>query len=342
MLRVGDDPGDPVFFYGGLYDTWADEGHHDDAWRWDASAGRWEELAQSATRPSPRSGFAYAEGTFNFFAEQPGPPVFVAGGRCSPAGLPTLCDDAWRATWDGSQLAWLQGPTGGTEPSARVGAAGLLVDNGLYPRFRAYGGQLGNQSVVAEDWTFAGAGQVDSFENGTWSLEADAAWPALFDAAAVPVPYSGGNRAYVVGGFNVSGEPQAGVWVSPLSAGPGDDWLSVSMNGAGELPARGGATANVIDSGTVLVFGGDGATGPLADLWLFSCTEESDITDCVSVDVTALPSVDVRPEPRAHHAARYDAASDTLWIFGGYGGGRDGVMRELWSVSPVVAGLVTP
>ncbi len=337
LLGAGEDEaGDPVVFYGGFYETWQDDADYDDAWRWDVSAGRWQVLPQSALRPSPRSSFAYAEGDLAG-EHRSGPPLFVAGGRCEEAGSFTLCDDLWRGTWTGSELVWTEGPAPDPKPSARVAAAGAIIDSGPYPRFRVYGGQRADLSVLDEDWTFSGAGVVSSFENGTWSLETGTGWPARSRAALVPSRFSGGNRAYLVGGYDGSGVPQAGVWVSPLNLDASDEWQPVDFDADGPLPARAGASATAVSSGTVVVYGGEGQSGPLDDVWLFRCLDELDASHCSSHDVTASIAGHV-PDARAHHSALYDPETDTLWIFGGYGSVSDAdTPRELWSLAPLAA-----
>jgi len=77
------------------------------------------------------------------------------------------------------------------------------------------------------------------------------------------------------------------------------------------------------DAGTVLLFGGEGESGLLADTWSF---------DIGAHEWKQTPLSGASPPARAGHAMMFDPVARQFLVFGGRG--TDGLLADLWAIDP--------
>lgn len=100
-------------------------------------------------------------------------------------------------------------------------------------------------------------------------------------------------------------------------------WTNLTSSLSVAPPARTGATlVDDLHDGYLLLFGGEGASGPLGDAWRFSGGSWSPLAAVGG----AVPS------PRTDAAAAYDAADNLVLLFGGIGAS-DTALGDTWTYS---------
>jgi hypothetical protein len=264
----------------------------DDLWLYDLAAGTWQQLSPEGSVPAGRFGHVavWVDGVG----------LVVWSGQADAA---TFFDDIWAYDPDG--LAWTKLANGGDVPLARYGSCGAIGPDGrlwishgfthdegrffdtkaydfaagawanMTPadgdvpvlrclhdclwtpdgRFVLYGGQTTGVPAIGDMWTW----QTEP-PPGHWLEQSQPpAPPRQLYALGVL-----GERAFIFGGGGRNGEPLGDLWLLDLAA-----LAMIEASPAGEAPAaRSGATL-VADPARerLLLFGGKGAAGELADMW---------------------------------------------------------------------------
>ena len=259
-----------------------------DLWRYDLAADSWTELEPSGESPSPRFGHVA---------------VWVAGVGLviwsGQAGA-DFFSDVW--TYDPLANEWRELPATGAIPPARYGSCGGLgpdgrlwishgftEDTGRFADTRAYDFTSGEWTDLTPDgtlpverclhdclWTPDGrlvlyAGQTTgapaigdlwtyAVATGEWT-KGPTPEPEPRQLYAITAL---GGTAFVFGGGAQDGSPLDDLWLLDLSS---LEWSAAQP--VGSLPAaRSGATLIADpEHSRVLLFGGRGAEGELADLW---------------------------------------------------------------------------
>ncbi len=254
-----------------------------DTWTWDGSA--WTQRAP-ATSPPPLESAAMA---YDAASHQ----LLLVGGA-GPGGQPTA--NTW--TWDGTTWTQLAPPA---SPPARA-AASLVYDPAtatavLFGGFAASGASLGDTwswdgttwkaaaPVDAPPSRGAAAAAYDAVDGvvivsggrtGTQVLGDTWAWNgvdwAQRNPSAAPSPRQDAVMAALGDGMGAAlfaGTPGGAAGPSAalddLWTWDGDRWVATPASGA--PPARGGAALAGGPGGTLVLFGGIGASGVLGDTW---------------------------------------------------------------------------
>ncbi|MGI0132335.1 MAG: Kelch repeat-containing protein [Thermoplasmata archaeon] len=263
---------------------------------WTFHAGNWTEIYPATSPPVPYpDGFAYdpADGVV----------VYTNTLNYTIAGV--------EMTWTFSAGNWTNvNPTSG--PVSRLGPAEAF--DGADGYLLLFGG-LG-YSYFADTWSFVG---------GNWSnrtpLTPSPRWDAAiaYDAADAKVLLFGGDGCSPVGGGCTL---SAGTFLNDTWAFSGREWTQLFPTVSPPARSRAGLVYDAAD-GTILLFGGVGALGPLNDTWTFA-----------SGAWTRVPTTSA-PSPRSATQMVYDAHDGVVLLFGGdpqYPANRDiGGLRDTWS-----------
>ena len=314
-----------VLLFGGAGDRTV--GRHNDLWAFDGTT--WTQLApdNNAAGPSPRAAMGV------FFDTRDGA-LDVAGGL----GSDGILSDTWQ--WNGTTWS-----ATGAAPLAARSRPGMAYDS--RDRFAVmYGGTLADSVTWLYDgaWRpallfsapgprlapamaydtgrgrvilFGGAGaagpEADTweFDGSAWSLDTTSGSPPARSGAAMAYD---ARRATVVmfGGQGASG-PLADTWEYN---GATRTWTAVSPPSA--PPARSGAAmafAPVL--GKVVLFGGAGSGGPLADTWTYDGTSWTEVATAHA------------PPARTEAAMVFERGSGETVLFGGRGATAD--LNDTWA-----------
>lgn len=271
-------------------------GARNDLWQLDmGGTPEWSELVEPGL-PQPRSGHSAV-------VDLPRQRMLVFGGTNGT----THFDDVEARSLLGEGI-WSRVATTGTRPSARANHSALY--DPLRDRMLVFGGSNG------------GAGF-----NETWALDLSTGpeWSPLATSGTKPAGRSGQaavldparDRMLVFGGR--SGAVYLGdVWELTLGATP--TWSQLAPSGT--PPSARGFQSAIYDPlrDQVVLFGGVGSAGSLADVWVLSLSP--------SPAWTQLPLVG--PSARNLQVAIHDANGDRLVIFGG----RDGttLLDDVWAL----------
>ena len=215
----------------------------------------WSQLSTTGTPPTARQGAAV---TFD------GTNLVVFGGNGSGGAMA----DVWvlrHANGVSGTPTWTQLAPSGTPPAARTGAAAVYENE--FGRTIIVGGNSGG-TFFADTWSLSPASGSSPW---TWTQLSASGIPARTQAAAV---YNAGTGNMIVFGGNAAGSTQLNdVWSLPIPEN------GVQRFPTGTPPsARAGAVA-VLDSGFVstqmILFGGQGASGVLNDVWSLGFTNRA-------------------------------------------------------------------
>lgn len=281
-----DDSGDVAYLFGGLDSS----GPSNELWQLDLASDRWTRLEPGSNAPAPRFGHTATW--------VPGVGLVVWSGQ----GKAGFFDDIW--AFDPAAATWRLLASGGDVPPARYGSCaslgpkgrlwishGFTEDSGRFSDTRVYDFTSG----LWTDVTPAGDVPVKRcLQDCFWSDEGDAARLILYGGQTTGVPALGDIWALdvVAGAWRQGPEgaapPRQLYALAKLESGAlvfggggldgsylNDAWLvneqslelsAVSITAA--PPARSGATLiHDAKRGSVLLFGGLGQDGPLADMW---------------------------------------------------------------------------
>lgn len=247
--------------------------------------------------------------------------LILFGGQAADG---SLLGDTW--AWNGA--SWIQVGAAGPAPGAREAAVLAFEQSGSLLLFggtgQAGGGDSSStsslpglpapptQTALADTWLWTSAGWIRSTASGP---------PARSGAVAA---YDGSNGTTVLFGGEANptsaGEPKplADTWVWNRSG-----WAATKPPSA--PPPRFAAAADDFPPlGGPLVLAGDGTSGGLGDAWVWEG------------DQWVQPAMRGTSSPRIGEAAAYDAASQTMVVFGGEGGGGSTLGDT------ILVGVVTP
>jgi hypothetical protein len=180
-------------------------------------------------------------------------------------------------------------------------------------------------------------GQAASYHlNDVWSLDLDAkAWASVTTSGGPPSARGGhsaifaadNNTMYIMGGVLLDGEALNDVWALDFSTGA---WTSVTTSCQSPpepgcpLPERRSGHSAVYFATTkcMYIFGGVRGSDYFDDVWELRL----DANEWAQVTPPPFPA----PSARNGHSAVFDAASNTMYIMGGYGGSSP--FNDIWSM----------
>lgn len=270
------------------------------------AAPTWTRLAPTGTLPAARFLHAW---TYDPNTNQ----GILFGGRINYP-FQNL-NDLWRlsnANGLNGTPAWTQVVPAGGPPSTRAGAT--VSYDSARNRMILFGGALGGDSPCSnETWVLANA-------NGTGGTPT---WTPLAPTGVAPSPRfthtqiydPGSNRLTIFSGENCFVVLPADVWVLSNANGLGGTpaWTQLSPTGASPA-ARENATAVYDAANNLMILYGGGAYGSLySDVWVLSHANGQGGTPAW----TQLNVTGPGPGARAGHTAEYDAATNTMTVFGG-------------------------
>lgn len=246
----------------------------------------WNSLA--AGGPPPRSGASLASNGGN---------ALLFGG-CSDVACSSPLNDTW--TWNGN--AWAaQNPS--ASPPARSAAS--LSAAPTPGSMLLFGGRDANGTTLSDTWVW----------NGAWSQPPNVTQgnspPARYDAGMAFDPVV--NEVVLFGGIGLNGQALGDAWLWN-----GKSWQGLCGTASTSdcpLTARSSPSMafNAVTNGIVL-FGGTGSAGPLADTWTLVLSGSSNTW-------TAVCGADSKPAcgPQARSLAGmgYDQTHETDVLFGG-------------------------
>lgn len=271
-----------------------------DVWR--LSGNAWTAVRPSGSPPAPRNGQSavYDPGSNRMV-------VFGGGlGFSSPCA-----NDLWVLTntnGNGGTSAWIElNPTGG--PPAPRERHTAVYDSGTNTMI-VFGGNNCFSSNFGDVWVLSNANGLG--ETPTWTeLFPSGAGPgATEDHTAVYDP--GSNSMIVFGG----GSNSNAVWVLSNANGQGGTPIWTQLGPAGTLPPGRDSASAVYDAtnNRMTVFGGNGTTGVLGDVWVLSKANGLGGTPAW----TELGPFTTFAEARQLHTAVYNPSTNKMTVFGGY------------------------
>lgn len=275
-----------------------------DLWRFDLSAGRWEELRPSGEAPPARFG--------QNAVWVPGKGLVVFAGQ-APAGF---FNDLW--LYDPVAGRWSKLPAGGAPPIPRYGScAALGTDGRLWI----------SHGFTEEQARFADTRAYD-FSAGAWIDETPTSGEAPV-ARCLHACFTAPDGRFVLYAGQTTGVPALGdLWALTAAqpAGqPAGSWRWSEVKEA--LPPARNLYAFALysvsgDGNAFLVFGGGSLDrGYLDDTWVFSAADLS---------ATALATNGGPPPARSAAAFVADAPAGRLLLFGGRDADR--AFSDVWSL----------
>ena len=258
----------------------------DETWLWDGEVWTQAATADGAVTPGPRHGHRLV---WDGGRER----VLLFGGSDGATS------DVW--AWDGETWAALSDQYEGGPGDRR--ASGLGFDE-LRGRLVLFGGQ------------------VRGYSNGTWEWDGEdwaLAAPADGERSRHPQARSysslgcdaGRGRCTLFGGHVWSGIGDG--WVAEAWEWDGRGWDDASMPAEQPSARSGQAVSFHAARGELLLFGGYGAAGRMADLWSWNGAEWTRTRSGEEADLT-------QPGARNWHALAYDAQRERVVLFGGRAG----------------------
>lgn len=296
---LDDSPGSFLLF-GGLA-----ESPRNDLWSYSLYHNTWTELNPSGPRPPERFGHA----VFNDIVARI---MFVFGGQ----GLDsTVLNDVWG--YDYRRNRWIEFTPEGPAPAPRYGH--IAIDDFRFGRIISHG--ITDSGEVDDTWKYSGSGWTE--------ISPAAVRPPARGFASAGVDITDlTTKMFLFGGC----APNFGL--CPL----GDFWsFDFTTNfwtahPAGPLPPARQRSSLVSDTsllgGHLILFGGTGESGLLADTWLY--TPENDAW-------TQLSPGGTPPSPRTGHAGTSSGTYPAVF-FGG--STSDGLSNEVWILAPPAGPVV--
>jgi uncharacterized repeat protein (TIGR01451 family) len=257
--------------------------------------------------------------------------LIIFGGIFGTTGTPPLGNDVWifsDARTNGGNV-WQQLTVNGTKPSAR-GFHSAAYDS-TNNRLIIFGGDpnVGNCNVDVNDtWVLTNAdGTVGT---SGWIQLTPSGSPPPARSSASAIFDSANNRMMIYGGNKQCGITYTDFWVLTNANGLGGTpgWTQLSPSGGGPGARTGHFAAYDAAHNQMILFGGGTASGVTTnDTWILSNANGSGGTPAW----TQLNPTGPLPLGRANFTAAYDAAMNTLIVFGG--GSSVGTTNDVWLLS---------
>ncbi len=267
-----------------------------ETWLW--QRGAWSQLSPS-TSPSPRQGpgMAYDAAT--------GTVVLFGGVDTSGTNL----NDTW--TWDG--ITWTQQFPPVSPPGRQFDTQGMTYDAATHTVI-FFGGQLSNQDVLGDTWTWNGVAK-------TWTQQFPTSRPS---ARRTAIAYDYANKTVVLFGGDIrNGNGGQGIYLNDTWTWDGVNWTHQSP---ATSPAKRGTASMAYDAslGKVVLFGGSR---------LYSSAEGLNDTWTWNGENWTQRNPATRPPARWAAGMDFDPASKGLVLFGGEGDG-DVFLGDTWLLVP--------
>ncbi|HEY7680652.1 MAG TPA: kelch repeat-containing protein [Terriglobia bacterium] len=286
--------------FGGLAGT-----PQNDLWGYSLDRAEWTELNPSGPRPPARHGHTAVN---NIVARV----MIVFGGRGADS---ELLNDVWG--YDYRRNRWTQYSAEGPAPAPRYGHTAIFDVLGLH---------------MVMSHGFTGSGAIDD----TWMFTGTG-WRNVSPASARPFP-----RGFAGAGVDDAGRQMLlfGGCVSAPGPCPLDDlwafdletpaWTRATGPGPPARQQFGMASDTSILGRRLILFGGAGPSGLLADSWQYNFASNS---------WTQLNPAGTPPSPRAGHSATFNESYDAAIFFGG--STADGLSNEVWMLAPPAGPVVS-
>jgi uncharacterized repeat protein (TIGR01451 family) len=288
-----------------------------------APAESWTQLSPSGGPPTPRYGHT---AVLNGASGR----MIIFGGIFGTTGTPALGNDVWifsDARTNGGNV-WQSLTVSGTKPSAR-GYHSATYDP-TNNRMIVFGGDpnVGNCLVDVNDtWVLTNAdGTVGT---GGWIQLTPSGSPPPARSAASAIFDSANNRMMIYGGNKQCGVTYADFWVLTNANGLGGTpgWTQLSPSGGGPGARTAHFAAYDAAHNRMILFGGGTLSGVTNDTWILSNANGIGGTPAW----TQLNPTGPLPLGRNNFTAGYDAAMNTLIVFGG--GSSAGNTNDAWLLS---------
>jgi hypothetical protein len=289
-----------IVLFGGLDEANRDAG---ELWMLDPEKAAWQKISVAGPRPPT------AEDQSTVY-DPIGHRMIVYGGET---------DDPTNNLWslDLKTYRWRNMTAAGGP--VREGHTAVFDESGK--QMVVFGGQHELQTDLHEIWSLDLNPESPTFEKWRNQTIGEGHPPGRFDHVAV---YDAKKQRMVIfGGWTKTRKQLFGdTWALHLGAQSGrTGWEQVTA--ASHPPDRRNASA-VYDAARnwFVIFGGEGKSGPLSDVWAF------DLTNDVWISIT--PS-GAGPAPRADAEALYHPERRSAIIYGGVGGG-ERKLRDMWEL----------
>jgi hypothetical protein len=250
----------------------------------------------------------------------------------------TVYNDVWtlsHANGTGGTPVWAQFRPSGTAPTARSGQSAIY--DATNNRMVIHGGVNSAGASRNDTWILTNANGIGG--TPAWSqLTPAVAGPyrashtAIYDAAS--------NEMVIFGGDSQLAKTFTDDHVMVLSAANG---MTSGAAWTQYGPAPRYHSAAVYDSVTdqMIVFGGEGASGPLNDVW----SEQQIVSDGQGAQPTAqwvqVFPTKTAPVARFGHSGIYDSTSNRMIVFGG-GVNNTACLNDVWALDDANSSLGAP
>jgi hypothetical protein len=292
-----------------------------DLWRFDETAGLWEEQTSAAVGlvPDARTGCELVAASST--------DLYLLMGVRGSTGAPT--NEVLKLVVDGgaggAAPVWSLVASAGSVPAARWGHTATVARGGA--------------SIIL----FGGRLSAGSLENDVWEFEtATGAWTELFPSGVIPAVRAehaavalSATLILLHGGLGASGV-LADLVLLDLAA---NSWTVVGAAGDAPAPRRGHTAALV---GRLLVvmdgYGDDTALAPLADRW----AADAYALLAGQAEWVRPDAADDEPAPVGRWQHRAIGFDSRMLVFGGWVAGNEGsATRETWLLRPSCSGTQT-
>jgi hypothetical protein len=261
------------------------------------------------TAPTPRYGHSAVYDGVNSV-------MTVFGGGKGTGGTPAPClNDLWllrNANGVAGSAVWSKLTASGTAPTARF-AHSAAYDPGSNTMIM-FGGYDCSSTYFNDVWTLSNAN--GSGGTSTWTkLAPTGTAPSVREAASAV--YDSTNNLLIIYGGDAGTSVYGDLWVLSHANGQGGTPAWSQLAPTGTLPASRSGHSAIYDSANnrMTIYGGQTASGSSAllnDFWLLTTANGQGGTPAWSQLFPVTPGAF-----RSFHTAVYDAAQNTMLIFGG-------------------------
>ncbi len=289
--------------------------------------GKWSTLVANGTAgsPPPRWGHTAAYDTANNR-------MIVFGGQAMGA---QYLSDVWvlnHANGHGGAATWSQLSPSGSSPEPRWSHTAIYdpVSN----RMILFGGANASETF-SDVWALSNANGLGGTPTWTELSPGGSAPKGVYASSAV---YDAANNVMTVfGGENLARDTFTnGVWTLSHANGLGGtpQWTNILADGAAGSPAQRWSHSAVYDiaNNRMIVFGGEAFSGAASvscfnDVWVLA-----NANGLGGRPIWTKPTITgLKPGPRCHQTAAYDAVNNRMMVFGG--DNADAVYYVTWVLS---------